>query len=149
MILSSLYRGIILIASLMLYFFVLDKTSFIPMIKVYGIALSLLIGIGTAFFYPAKMASVPNVVSISALKPANALISGSGTWALTFGALVASTVLLKIGTLNAFYIAGVLYFIPCFLLGFVSLKNDEDLKDNKHFDILKDIQKTAGFLAQH
>ena len=39
------------------------------------------------------MAVVPNLVKSEVLKPANALISGSGTWALTFGALVTSTFL--------------------------------------------------------
>lgn len=149
MLLASLYRGITLAAALVLMFFVIDKTSIVSMIKVYGIVLSFLIGIGTAFFYPAKMASVPNVVSIQALKPANALISGSGTWALTFGALVATMVLAHIGLMNAFYIAAGMYFIPCVLLLFVSLKNDEESKDNKHFDFVKDIKNTADFLAKH
>ncbi len=149
MILSSLYRGFVLVAVLGLYLFVLDKGTIVPMIKTYGIILSLLIGVGTAFFYPAKMASVPNVVSVKALKPANALISGSGTWALTFGALVASFVLLRIGALNAFYIACALYFIPPVLLAFVNLRNDEDSKDNKHFDFLKDMQATTAFLIKH
>lgn len=149
MILASLYRGIILILSLGLYFFVLDKASFVLMIKVYGIALSFLVGIGTAFFYPAKMASVPNVVNVSALKPANALISGTGTWALTFGAMVVSIVMSHIGIEKLLFTAITLYLIPCFLLGFVSLKNDEDSKDNKNFDLVKDIQTTAAFLAKH
>ncbi len=148
MILSSLYRGIVLILALGIFSFVQDKTSFIPMIKVYGIILSFLIGIGTAFFYPAKMASVPNVVSMTALKPANALVSGSGTWALTFGALLASTALLKTGSMNAMYIACAMYFIPCVLLSFVSLRHNEDF-NNKSFDLLKDIQTTTDFLNKH
>lgn len=148
MILSALYRGFVLIASLGLYFFIIDKTTFESMVHIYGIILSLIIGIGTAFFYPAKMAAVPNVVSVSALKPANALVSGSGTWALTFGALVASIILLKIGVLNLLFIAIALYFVACVFLHFVKLKNDNDSQD-KNFDFIKDIQSMTNFLVLH
>ena len=119
MIFSALYRGIILAVSIGLYFMIAKDASLVPMIKIYGVILSFFIGIGTAFFYPAKMASVPNVVNIEALKPANALVSGSGTWALTLGALIVSAILTRIGVLNMFYLTCVMYFMAPALLMFV------------------------------
>ena len=148
MIISSLYRGVILALSLAFYFLLANESSFVPMIKIYGVVLSLLIGIGTAFLYPAKMASVPNVVNVQGLKPANALISGSGTWALTFGALVASTVLMHAGILNMFYLTCAMYFVAPVFLFFVNLRHDED-RAISNFDIIKDIKQTASFLDKH
>ncbi len=148
MILSSLYRGILLCAVVLFYLVTVKCSMTLEMVKVNGLVLSLLIGIGTAFFYPAKMASVPNVVDIKALKPANALISGSGTWALTFGALVATAVVAKIGCLNSLYLTCGLYFISCMFLSFINMQNDEDSKD-KHFNFFKDMQVTKLFLDKH
>ena len=48
------------------------------------------------------MAAVPNIVPVRSLKPANALVAGSGTWALTFGAMVVSIMLLHIGAFNMY-----------------------------------------------
>ena len=148
MIFSALYRGIILAVSIGLYFMIAKDASLVPMIKIYGVILSFFIGIGTAFFYPAKMASVPNVVNIEALKPANALVSGSGTWALTLGALIVSAVLTRIGVLNMFYLTCVMYFMAPALLMFVTLRHDDNVQEPQ-FDVIKDIKETASFLNKH
>ena len=148
MIYSSLYRGLVLALSIGLYLNFAGNASLVPMIKIYGIVLSLLIGTGTAFLYPAKMASVPNVVDVQGLKAANSLISGSGTWALTFGALVASTLLLHIGILNMFYMCCAMYFAAPVFLYFVNLRYDEE-SNSSSFDLMKDIKQTAAFLDKH
>ena len=148
MILSSLYRGFILTLSIVFYYLLSHNSSLMPLIKIYGIILSFLIGIGSAFLYPAKMASVPNIVEIQALKPANALISGSGTWALTFGGLIAGTMLLHIGIFNMFCLTCAMYFAAPLFLQFVSLKHDEDTEPSC-FDVIKDIKQTASFLDKH
>ncbi len=149
MIFSSLYRAVILVLALLYFMFFFDKVNFVSSLPIYGIILSLLIGIGTAFFYPAKMATVPNVVSRENLKSATALISGSGTWALTFGALAAAALMLKIGSLNIYFIACLMYIIPCLLLSVISFKNDSSQKTDKEFDVAKDIKKTISFLLSH
>ncbi|MCD7880008.1 MAG: MFS transporter [Candidatus Gastranaerophilales bacterium] len=150
MILSALYRAVVLVLALLYFIFFADKSNLVSSLPVYGIILSLLIGVGTAFFYPAKMSSVPNVVNTENLKPATALISGSGTWALTFGALAASGLILKIGSLNIYYIACLMYIIPCLLLPVISFKNDSNQdRYNEKFDISKDIKKTFSFLFSH
>lgn len=148
MIISSLYRGLLLIITLGFYLFIFDKTLLAPMLKYVGIGISLLIGCGTAFFYPAKMASVPNIVDSDLLKPANALISGSGTWATTFGALVSTYILIHLGNMNTFYLACALYFVGAGLLHTINLKNDEG-NEEKHFNIVEDIKETVTFLKNH
>ena len=148
MIFSSLYRGAVLILGVLLYSILLGDASLLPMVKIFGVVLSLLIGIGTAFLYPAKMAAVPNVVSVQTLKSANALVSGSGTLALTFGATLISAILVKVGILSMFYVTCALYFIaPLFLFG-VQLRQDED-SDETSFDLVNDIKQTFSFLEKH
>ena len=67
-----------------------------------------LLGTGAAFFYPAKMSAVTNIVRSEQLKFANALTSSVGAVALLFGALGANY-LLKIGDLQAFLIVAGMY----------------------------------------
>lgn len=148
MIYSAIYRGIVLLCALLFYVLMFDKNTLPGMIQVVGICLSLLIGIGTAFFYPAKMASVPNVVKVSSLKSANALISGSGTWALTFGAFVISYMLLHVSVMNLYYAACGMYFIAAALLIFINLRHD-DLESKEDIDIITDMTNTMSFLHKH
>lgn len=148
MIISALYRAAILAGVLGIYFMWLKGSTGGNPVWLVGICLSFLIGVGTAFFYPAKMAIVPNVVNTQNLKPANALISGSGTWALTFGALVASTLLLKFGILKMFNLSLGLYILASILLLFVCAKHD-DYKDNSGFSVIKDFKNTVDFLQTH
>lgn len=148
MALSSIYRGIILISALLFYIFALNKTFNPVAIKSCGMIISFLTGIGTAFFYPAKMASVPNVVNVKSLKPANALISGSGTWALTFGAMAASFLLLKAGVMNMYYLACGMYFCSAIFILPVSLNKDNEINDTQ-FSVLTDFKKTLSFLNSH
>ena len=49
-----------------------------------------ILGTGAAFFYPAKMSAVTNVVKSNQLKFANALTSSIGAIALLFGALTSN-----------------------------------------------------------
>ena len=148
MIISSLYRAVILVLSMPVYILLLNRNFSNTTINICGIMLSLLIGTGTAFFYPAKMASVPNVVSVKSLKPANALISGSGTWALTFGAMVVSFLLLKAGSANMYYLACCMYFVSAVFLLSVNLNKDENIRQNP-LNFLCDIKQTLSFLKSH
>lgn len=148
MILSALYRFGILVLTLIFYMFLFDKNTLPAVISIGGSALSLLIGIGTAFFYPAKMASVPNVVNVRSLKPANALISGSGTWALTFGAMIISVMLLHIGAINLYITACGVYLLSAVILFQINLNNDTNTND-RNFSIITDFKKTLSFLNQH
>ena len=150
---SAIYRASIILGLLILYFlfnkyYISGKPIWLELTTI-----NFLIGIGTAFFYPAKMAIIPHVVPAKSLKPANALISSSGTWALTFGALVSTYIFTGIGSLKTIYIAFGLYFIASILL--LTLKNIK--KDfcttnsvmNEQFSVIKDYRKTSSFLKSH
>ena len=148
MIFSSLYRGLVLTGAFIFYLLILNGTSINGMVNIFGVILSMLIGIGTAFFYPAKMASVPNVVAPQLLKPANALISGSGTWAFTFGAMIVTIALTYIGSKNLYYFSCGMYFLSVLFLIPITLKNDND-SDTQRFNVISDLKKTIDFLNKH
>ena len=148
MIWSALYRGIVLIGALIFYILLSEKIVLSSVIHISGAVLSLLIGIGTAFFYPAKMAAVPNVVNVQSLKPANALISNTGTWTLTFGAMVVSVILSFIGPMNMFLSAIGMYILAAVILLPINLNKDED-SNEKVFSVINDFKKTYSFLKQH
>ncbi len=69
-----------------------------------------ILGIGAAFFYPAKMSAVTNVVKRNQFKFANALTSSVGAVALLFGALAANH-LINLSIVKALYIVTAMYFI--------------------------------------
>ena len=148
MVISALYRCTVAITAILAYLFLFNRNMAASNIYVTGCGLSLLIGIGTAFFYPAKMAAVPNVVKVQSLKPANSLVSSSGTMAMTFGAMIISILLLHIGFMNMYYIGCALYLIAAIILLTVNLRFDEGYKTDS-FSILDDFKNTLLFLNKH
>ena len=147
MILSALYRMFIVIFGLFAYLKLRD-TNTVYYIGLFSIGTAFLTGIGTAFFYPAKMSVVPNLVKPDNLKPANALISGSGTWALTFGALITSAFLEKFGAINLIYTAIAAYLFAVIFLSCVNIKQTFNAKDIQH-NIISDFKRTIEFLKNH
>lgn len=123
--LSCLYR--VVIVSLFLLF-IDGATS--PMI--YGTSFAL--GVGAAFFYPAKMAAITNVVESSQLKFANALNSSIGAIALLFGAFCANY-LVAIGHDVAFFIVAGMYLIGAVSTGLVkfSIPQSFDAQHSNNF----------------
>ena len=79
---------------------------------------SLLLGIGAAFFYPAKMSAITNVVKSSQLKFANALTSSIGAISLLFGAFTANY-LIKIGDIQAFSAVALMYLFGAIFTGII------------------------------
>lgn len=67
-----------------------------------------ILGTGAAFFYPAKMSAVTNVVNSEQLKFANAMTSSIGAIALLFGAFAANY-LIGMGNIKAFTIVACMY----------------------------------------
>ena len=148
MVFSALYRMFIVIFGLFVYLKLRDTNS-ILYIQTFSIAIAFLTGIGTAFFYPAKMAVVPNIVKATdSLKPANALISGSGTWALTFGALITSNLLNKVGAINLIYLAISTYLLSVILLLSLKCIKNRQIISTKN-NIIEDFKHTAAFLKTH
>lgn len=81
-------------------------------------AFAFVLGTGAAFFYPAKMSAVTNVVKSEQLKFANALTSSIGAIALLFGAFAANY-LISLGNLQAFSIVASMYLIASILTAFI------------------------------
>ncbi len=71
-------------------------------------AFAFVLGTGAAFFYPAKMSAVTNVVQSEQLKFANALTSSIGAIALLLGAFIANY-LTGFGSIKAFAIVAGMY----------------------------------------
>lgn len=69
-----------------------------------------ILGTGAAFFYPAKMSAVTNVVNSEQLKFANAMTSAIGAIALLFGAFAANY-LIGMGNIKAFTIVACMYLL--------------------------------------
>ena len=80
--------------------------------------LAFVLGTGAAFFYPAKMSAVTNVVISEQLKFANALTSSIGAIALLFGAF-ATNYLINIGNIQAFSIVASMYLMGAILTAFI------------------------------
>ena len=77
-----------------------------------------ILGAGAAFFYPAKMSAVTNVVKSEQLKFANALTSSIGAIALLFGAFAANY-LINIGNVQAFSIVAGMYLFASIVTAFI------------------------------
>lgn len=73
-----------------------------------------ILGVGAAFFYPAKMSAVTNVVKSEQLKFANALTSSIGAIALLFGAFAANY-LINWGNVQAFSVVSSMYLVASIL----------------------------------
>ena len=149
MLASTFFRSAVLIVGALLYYFVLGKNIFVEHIALFGSLLSLAIGVGTAFFYPAKMAAVPNVVSMKVLKPANALVSSTGAWSLMFGALLASNIISQAGNVKTYILSIIMYILATVFLFNISINNENNKKEVSKIDILKDIKTTLSFLHTH
>ena len=79
---------------------------------------SFILGTGAAFFYPAKMSAVTNVVKSDQLKFANALTSSIGSIALLFGAFAANY-MISVGNEYAFWVVAGMYLIASILTAFI------------------------------
>ncbi len=75
-----------------------------------------ILGIGAAFFYPAKMSAITNIVRSEQLKFANALTSSIGTIALLLGAFGANY-LIDFGNTKAFTVVLCMYLLASVLTG--------------------------------
>ena len=139
MIYSTIYRLLVSILFLV-YIFSLENRE---INEVVAYLYSFLVGIGMATFYPAKMATVPNVVPPINLKPANALVSGSGNLSITAGSIFAGLFIKYYGIDNCFHLGLLMYFIAILFLLTLSVAKDNKIKDN-----LKEINPIK-FLATH
>lgn len=107
---------------------------------------SFILGTGAAFFYPAKMSAVTNVVKSEQLKFANAMTSSIGAIALLFGAFAANY-LINIGNVQAFGIVAGMYIIGAVftaIIKFLIPQNYFVNKQNKN-----DMAIALNYLKRH
>ena len=105
-----------------------------------------ILGTGAAFFYPAKMSAVTNVVKSEQLKFANALTSSIGAIALLFGAFIANS-LTNIGNVQAFSFVAGLYLVASILTGFVKFLIPQDYFIKK--EKTNDMAVALNYLKNH
>ena len=111
---------------------------------IYAFAFAL--GTGAAFFYPAKMSAVTNVVKSEQLKFANALTSSIGAIALLFGAFAANY-LIQIGNVQAFLVVGGMYLIGALLTALIKFTIAQNLFIPK--EKTNDMLVALGYLQKH
>ena len=96
-----------------------------------------ILGTGAAFFYPAKMSSITNIVKNEQLKFTNAMTSSIGAIALLFGALIANY-LINIGNIQAFSIVAVMYLAGSIITALIKFLNPQNyfVKKEKTNDMI-------------
>lgn len=105
-----------------------------------------ILGTGAAFFYPAKMSAVTNVVKSEQLKFANALTSSIGAIALLFGAFAANS-LMHFGSITAFGIVGLMYLIGSILTANIKFTIPQNLFTPK--EKTNDMAVAFHYLKKH
>lgn len=135
--LSCLYRVLIVTA-------IIFSLNGITIAAIYGYSFAL--GIGAAFFYPAKMSALTNVVSSSQLKFGNALTSSIGAIALLLGAFI-SNYYMGFGDKVAYMIVGGMYLAAAICTGFVSFLIPQQFQEK---DVRRnDIKVAFNYLQNH
>ena len=105
-----------------------------------------ILGTGAAFFYPAKMSAITNIVKSEQLKFANALTSSIGSIALLFGAFTANY-LINFGQIKAFSIVCGMYFIGALLTALIKFSITQNLFISK--DKTNDMIVALNYLKKH
>ncbi|MCR5261607.1 MAG: MFS transporter [Candidatus Gastranaerophilales bacterium] len=105
---------------------------------------SFLLGTGAAFFYPAKMSAITNIVEGSQLKFANAMTSAVGAVALLFGALTADRLML-LGAYKALGVIAVMYFAGFVLTSLINFRFPQKFIASQN----NDVQLAINYIKRH
>ena len=109
---------------------------------------SFTIGCASAFFYPAKMSILPNIVESSQLKFANALNSTIGTIAMLFGAFVCNFLINKTSIDTTIKIIAACYLFAGITAAFIKLINNSKCKQTT-ISIVNDMKTAFNYLKSH
>ena len=135
--LSCLYRVIVVAA-------IIYCLKSITIGEIYGFSFAL--GIGAAFFYPAKMSALTNVVKSSQLKFGNALTTSIGAIALLLGAFIANY-FITFGDKTAYMIVGGMYLAAAIFTGFISFIIPQQVQKSEKGR--NDIKVAFNYLQKH
>lgn len=109
---------------------------------------SLLAGIGSAFYYPAKQSVLANVVKSEHLQVANAVNSGTGTIAILLGAVISGMSIEKIDITNSCFINGAVFFLSGLLAIVMNFTQASAIKQSKKHP-MEDITFSLKYLKTH
>lgn len=114
-------------------------------------AFSFLLGSGSAFFYPAKQSSIPNIVKSEHLQFANALNSGTSTIAILLGAVITGMYITKFGLANSLWVNGIIYLASAGLISMISFSNNQPVasKTTTKTDVISSIKFIFKYLKTH
>ena len=140
--LSNAFRAVI--TSLIFYLILKSTTSSLNIIY----AFSFLAGLGSAFFYPAKMAALTNIVESNQLKFANAINVGSISLTALLGAALSGFYIPKIGLQQVFLSNAIIYLLAAIFLGMISFLKTQKFSKVK-LSIIEDIRLAGLYLHSH
>ncbi|MEI8344621.1 MAG: MFS transporter, partial [Candidatus Omnitrophota bacterium] len=112
MVVSNLFRALLV---LVIAFVVLRQS--LPFYAIYILIFA--IGISTAFFVPARLAIIPNIVPAGGLQVANALSAGAGMIATLIGTYFAGVLIERNGFFTGFVVNGAFYIGACLILAWI------------------------------
>ena len=139
---SLFYRTLILFLATYLIF----MQSIIEPQYIYLI--SFLLGCGSAFFYPAKMAILPNLVEGSQLKFANAMNSSIGAIAVLFGAFISNFIISHTSFITALNIISFSYLFSACLCLTIKLKFKQSFFKISN-NIVNDMNVAIKYIKNH
>jgi len=142
---SNVYRAVLVFG--MTYFIqqqssLTDSSSIIFM----SYTFSLLLGIGSAFFYPPKQSIIPNIVKSSELQAANAINAGTNTIIILVGAIAAGFLIAEAGLLVCIATVLASYIVSGVL---VSLIREEKSSFTFQSDMINDFRVVYNYLKSH
>lgn len=120
--------------------------------SVFVYPLVFLAGICSAFFYPAKLSIIPNLVKPEELQAANALSTVTGMIATLLGTYVAGALIEKLGFSAGFFINGITYLISALAILWIQYKPIEvttPTLNSSSFNLMQDFNKTVNYLRAH
>ena len=105
-----------------------------------------ILGIGAAFFYPAKMSAVTNIIKSCQLKFANALTSTIGAVTLLFGALIANY-FTNFAPLKSFLVIVIMYCIAAIISVTIKFLIPQNYFSNN--TVKNDLAVALNYLKKH
>ncbi len=140
--LSALFRSIVTAIAVIIFL----HSENINTLHIY--ALSFLLGCGSAFFYPAKMAIITNIIDSSQLKFANAINASIGSIAALFGAFGANFIIEHIGSFNCLRLLITTYLLSAMFCIIINLKYPQLSSDIKN-SIFREMKTAKDYLYSH